>query len=143
MRSDSLDSCLRTAVSAVHDAVLLRMSSNILQSDALMMQDGISLFLHNAGNEKTNSADSFSSCRSPSQTDPFQSCRSFRSARTGICSHLREHNESNVDSYIPNTGDKGESLDVIADNLGGNSHSTMLAETIFHRSRRLIALDRT
>ena len=62
---------------------------------------------------------------------------------TGICSHLREHIESNVDSYIPETGDKGESLDVTADNLGGNSHSTMLAETIFHRSRRLIALDRT
>ena len=36
---------------------------------------------------------------------------------TGICSHLREHIESNVDSYIPETGDKGESLDVNADNL--------------------------
>ena len=33
---------------------------------------------------------------------------------TGTCSHLRDHIESNVDRYIPETGDKGESLDVNA-----------------------------
>ena len=52
---------------------------------------------------------------------------------TGICSHLREHIESNVDSYIPETGDQGESLDVNADNLtaGGASEFAIEREAVF------------
>ena len=82
MRSKSLESSLRTAVSATHDAVFFWMSFPSLQRDTLMMQDGISFFLHNAGNRQTNSTSSLGSCRSPGQTDPFQSHRSFQPART-------------------------------------------------------------
>ena len=52
---------------------------------------------------------------------------------TGICSHMREHTESNVDSFIPETGDKGESVDVNADNLtaGGANEFAIEREAVF------------
>ena len=52
---------------------------------------------------------------------------------TGICSHLREQTESNVDSNIPEAGDKGETLDVNADNLtvGGANEFSIEWEAVF------------
>ena len=51
---------------------------------------------------------------------------------TGISSHLREHIKSNVDSYILVTCDKGESLDVNADNLtaGGANEFAIEREAV-------------
>ena len=44
-----------------------------------------------------------------------------------------EHIESNVDSYTPETGDKGKSLDVNADNLtvGGANDFAIEREAVF------------
>ena len=50
---------------------------------------------------------------------------------TGIRSHLREHIESNVDCYILDTGDKGESLDVNADNFTAGGANEFAIELDF------------
>ena len=51
---------------------------------------------------------------------------------TGICSHLTE-NTSNVNRYILETGDEGESVDVNADNLtaGGANEFAIELEAVF------------